>query len=94
MKFISAGDLRNRPGKVWKQLSDGEIVVTSRGRPIALITKVTPESLERDLAHLRKLRALTALEEIGRDAARSGRDRLSEKEIEAEIRAVRKARRG
>lgn len=93
MKFVTSRELRMQPGKVRKELSRGEIVVTSRGQPIALITKVTPETLERELAHLRRARALAALEEIQREAARTGRDRLGDEEIETEIRAARKARR-
>ena len=93
MKFVPVRELRLRPGKVWKQLSSDEVVVTSKGRPIALITKVSPDSLESEIAQLRKARALAALEEIQREAVRTGRDRLKEEEIDREIQAVRRARR-
>lgn len=93
MKFVPVRELRIRPGSVWKKLSQGEIIVTSKGQPIALITKVTPESLENELAQIRKAKALAALEDIHRKAARLGRDRLRDEEIDAEIRGVRKSRR-
>jgi len=83
MKFIAARELRIRPGRVWKQLAQDDVVVTSKGRPIALITKITAETLERDLAQIRKARALGALEENQREAVRSGRDRLSDKDARA-----------
>jgi antitoxin (DNA-binding transcriptional repressor) of toxin-antitoxin stability system len=93
MKFVPARDLRIRPGQVWKHLSEDEVVITSKGQPIALITKVTSETLERDIAQLRKARALAALEDIQRGAVQTGRDRLSDEDIDREIHAVRKARR-
>lgn len=93
MKFVPVRDLRIRPGQVWKQLAEDEVVVTSKGQPIALITKVTPATLERELAQIRKARALAALEDIQRDAVRTGRDRLRDEDIDAEIRAARRARR-
>ena len=93
MKFIPVRDLRIRPGHVWKQLAGDELVVTSKGQPIALITRVTPATLERELAQIRKSRALAALEDIQRDAVRAGHDRLTDEDIDAEVKAARRARR-
>jgi antitoxin (DNA-binding transcriptional repressor) of toxin-antitoxin stability system len=93
MKFVPVRDLRLRPGQVWKHLSKEEVIVTSKGQPIALLTKVTAETFEREVAQLRKARALAALDDIQREAARTGRDLLTEVDIEREIHAVRKARR-
>ncbi len=93
MKFIPVRDLRIRPGRVWKQLAEDEVVITSKGQPIALMTKVDASTLEKELACLRSARALAALEDIGRESKRRGTDRVSEGEIDAEIRAARKARR-
>ena len=93
MKFVPVRDLRLRPGQVWKHLLVDEVVVTSKGQPIALMTKVTPETFEREVAQLRKARALAALEDIQREAVRTARDRLRDEDIDREIQAVRKARR-
>jgi hypothetical protein len=57
-----------------------------------LITKVTPETLEKEMAQLRRARALAALEDIQREAVRTARDRLRDEDIDREIRAARKAR--
>lgn len=92
MKFVPVRDLRIRPGQVWKDLAEDEVVITSRGQPIALITKVNADTLETQLAELRKARALAALEEIRREAVRTGRDRLGDSDIASEIRGARKAR--
>jgi antitoxin (DNA-binding transcriptional repressor) of toxin-antitoxin stability system len=93
MKFVPVRDLRLRPGQVWKHLSKDEVVVTSKGRPIALITKVTPDTFEREIAQIRKARALAALEDIQRESIRTGRALLRDEEIDREIRAARKSRR-
>jgi len=93
VKFVPVRDLRIRPGQVWKQLSDDEVVITSKGQPIALLTKVSPDTLEREVAQLRKARALAALEDIQREAVRTGRDRVEDHDIDREVREVRKARR-
>lgn len=92
MKFVPARDLRIRPGKVWKSLSaHKEVIVTSNGKPVALMTPVSAETLEEDLEVLRRAKALRALERIQAEAVRSGRSRVSDEEIEAERKAVRKA---
>ena len=93
MKFVPVRELRLRPGQVWRQLEAEEIVVTSKGQPIALITKVTADTFEREIAQFRKARALAALEEIQRASVRTGRDRLRDEDIDREIRAARKSHR-
>jgi prevent-host-death family protein len=47
MKTMTAKDLKNHTGKAMRTVSKGEkVVVTLRGRPFALISPVTSESLE------------------------------------------------
>jgi len=47
MKIMTAKDLKNHTGKAMRTVSRGEkVVVTLRGRPFALISPVTSESLE------------------------------------------------
>jgi prevent-host-death family protein len=46
MRTMTARDLKNHTGKAMKTVSRGEkVVVTLRGRPFALISPVTSESL-------------------------------------------------
>lgn len=93
MKFISVRDLRLRPGQVWECLKeDEEIVLTANGKPIALLTGIQEGTLSEQVEALRRARALAALDRIHRDSMRQGTDRLSDEEIEAEIRAVRAGR--
>lgn len=94
MKFLSVRDLRSKSAEVWKGLTaDREMIVTSNGRPIAILSAVTEETLEETLAAIRRSRAVTAVSEIQRQSVQKGKDAISQEEIEAEIASVREARR-
>lgn len=92
MRFISVRDLRNRPGEVWKRLEDEDLVLTANGRPKGLLLSLEDEDLEETLQTLRRARAQTALARMRRKAATDGTDRLSQEEIEREIRTAREDR--
>ena len=90
MKFISVRDFRIRPGNIWKQLKiDKDIIITSNGKPIAILNPIEDSNLENSITVLRRARALLALEEIQREAVSRGLDKLTEEEIEEEIKAAR-----
>jgi antitoxin (DNA-binding transcriptional repressor) of toxin-antitoxin stability system len=94
MKFLSVRDLRSKSAEVWKGLSaEREMVVTSNGRPIAILSAVTEESLEETLGAIRRSRAVTAVSEIQRQSVERGTTVMTPAEIEAEIAAARRARR-
>ena len=93
MKFISVRDFRIRPGDIWKQLKiDKDIVITSNGKPIAILNPVENNDLESSITALRRARALIALEEIQKSSLAKGLDKLTDEEIEEEIKAVRMER--
>jgi antitoxin (DNA-binding transcriptional repressor) of toxin-antitoxin stability system len=93
MKFITVRDLRGRSGQVWNKLArEREVILTSNGKPIAILSAVTEDTLEESLAAVRRARAVAAVETLQRKSVKTGTDRLSSKEISAEIRAARKAR--
>ena len=90
MKFISVRDFRIRPGDVWKQLKvHKDIIITSNGKPIAILSPVEDSNLESSITALRRARALLALEEIQKNSVVRGLDKLTEDEIEKEIKAAR-----
>jgi prevent-host-death family protein len=94
MKFVSVRELRNRTSQLWRDLEqERDLVVTSHGKPVAILSATDERSLERSLADIRRSRARAALAEIHRDAARRGLDRLSTEQIDAEVQAVRATRR-
>jgi prevent-host-death family protein len=93
MRFISVRDLRSRSGEIWKALSkERELVITSNGKPVAILSAVSEETLEEALRSIRAARAVAAVETMQRQSLRAGTDRMTAEEIEAEIRAVRKKR--
>ncbi|MDH3403740.1 MAG: type II toxin-antitoxin system prevent-host-death family antitoxin [Acidobacteriota bacterium] len=94
MKLLSVRDLRNKSAEVWKSLAtEREMVVTSNGRPIAVLSTVTEENLEETLAAIRRARAVAAVAEIQRRSVAGGAADMSRDEIDAEIAAVRRRRR-
>ncbi|MBE3115042.1 MAG: type II toxin-antitoxin system Phd/YefM family antitoxin [Actinobacteria bacterium] len=90
MKFISVRDFRIRPGDIWKQLKvDKDIIITSNGKPIAILNPIEQNNLDSSLTALRRARALLAMEDIQKEAVNKGFDKITEEEIEKEIKAMR-----
>jgi prevent-host-death family protein len=93
MEFITVRDLRTRPGQIWDKLrQQQDLILTSNGRPIAVLSHIDEDAVEATLASLRRARAQAALSRLRADAAARGLDRLSADEIEAEIAAARSER--
>lgn len=90
MKFLSVRDLRGKSAQVWKELpEEREMVITSNGRPIAILAAINEANLEESLAAFRQARAIEAVATLQRRSAEQGTDRLTMDEIDNEIRAVR-----
>jgi len=95
MNLITVRDLRNSPGKIWRRLSrERELIVTSKGRPIALLTPINGDDVEGTLAALRRARAQVAVSRMREAAAVAGADRMTLDEINEEIRQTRQERSG
>ncbi len=93
MKFVTVRDLRNKSAQIRQYLSkEKEIVLTSNGKPFAIVTSASEENLEKSLIMMRRIRAEDAVNSIQKDSLEKGKDRISMEEINAEISAVRKAR--
>lgn len=90
MKFISDREIRNQPGKIREELKSGEVILTSRGKPYALMLPVDPDRLEDMLVLTARLRALQAVARIRARAAQTGLDHVTDEEVDAEIAASRK----
>ena len=93
MRFISVRDLNTKPKEIWSKIKDEEVVITSNGKPIALLSGVTEETLENTVRAIRRSRALIALEEMQKKSIETGLDKWTKSQIEGEIKAVRKSRR-
>ena len=93
MKFLSVRDLRGKSAQVWKDLSEErEMIVTSNGRPIAILASITEASLEESLSAFRQARAVDAAVSLQRKSIEKGTDKISMDEINAEVESVRKKR--
>lgn len=93
MKFISVRDLRGKSAEVWKELpAEREVVVTSNGRPIAILSAVSESNLEESLSAIRQARAAEAVMSLQRRSVEKSTDSTVMEEIDAEIKAVRKKR--
>ena len=93
MKFLSVRDLKTKSSQVWKELAgQKEMIVTSNGRPIALLSSINENNLEQVLTAFRRARATNAVASIQYESIQKGTDKISMDEINAEIGAVRSKR--
>ena len=93
MKFLSVRDLRGKSAQVWKDLpQEREMVITSNGRPIAILAAVNESNLEEAVSAFRQARAVEAVAALQRRSVEQDNDRLSLEEINTEINEVRKKR--
>ena len=93
MKFLSVRDLRGKSAQVWKELpEEREMVVTSNGRPIAILAAITEANLEESLSAFRQARAVEAVVSLQRRSVQQGTNKVSMDEINEEIKTVRKKR--
>ena len=94
MDFVSVRELRTRSAAVWDALSkEKDLVVTSNGKPIAVLSATTSSTLEASLAALRQARAQLAVAAMQQRAQETGSDKLTLDDVNAEIEAVRRQRR-
>ena len=93
MKFISIRDLRNKSAQIQKELpKEKEMILTSNGKPFAILSMVSGETLEETLMALRRARAITAVTEMQMQSVKAGTDRMTKEEINKEIQDERKHR--
>ena len=93
MRFVSVRDLRGKSADIWRDLpAEREMVITSNGRPVAILAAVNESNLEESLAAFRRAGAIDAVARLQRSAAERGAEVIGAEEIEREITAVRRKR--
>jgi antitoxin (DNA-binding transcriptional repressor) of toxin-antitoxin stability system len=93
MRFVTVRELRSQSADVWRRLAkEPEMVITSNGKPVAILSAVSPGGLEESLAALRRARALGAVEAMQMQSVAARRHQMGQNAVEAEIAAVRKDR--
>jgi len=91
MKFVSSRELRINPGTVWKRLrQEQDLVVTSNGKPVAVLTLAEEDNLEDVLATLRQGRAQAAVVHLRQAAVTRGLDALTDETVQDIIRKTRR----
>lgn len=94
MKFVAIRELRSKTASIRQDLAQArEIVLTANGRPFAVMTPVSPETVEEEIQAIRRARARSAIDGLRAAAKSAGIDTLTMKDIDAEITAARRARR-
>jgi antitoxin (DNA-binding transcriptional repressor) of toxin-antitoxin stability system len=77
MEFITVRDLRTRPGQIWDKLRrQRDLILTSNGRPIAVLSHIEEGRVEDTLALLRRCpgsRRPVRRRDRGRDRRRADR---------------------
>lgn len=90
MQFISIRDLRSKSSALWKRLqTEREMVLTSNGKPIAVLSAVSETNLEETLRAIRRSVAVSSLTSLQNQSARAGLDTLPLSEINSAIASVR-----
>jgi antitoxin (DNA-binding transcriptional repressor) of toxin-antitoxin stability system len=93
MKFITMRELRNQTSQVIDELDDETGVITSNGNPVGILLRVKGD-FEGTIDVLRQARAAAAVSRLRRQAIESGSDQLSPQDIDREISASRRGRKG
>ena len=93
MKFVTVRDFRLRPGSVWEKLEqDEEVIITSNGKPIAVLTGVSDVTFDETIQAIRRSKAELAVSRMRKTATKKGLAGMSYADIDAEIKETRKAR--
>lgn len=59
MKLATIRELKNNPARVIREAKQGDVLVTARGKPMAIVKAITPEELEDYvLVHSKELKGL------------------------------------
>jgi antitoxin (DNA-binding transcriptional repressor) of toxin-antitoxin stability system len=94
MKFVAIRELRSKTASIRQDLAQArEIVLTANGRPFAVMTPVSPDTVEEEIQAIRRARTRAAVDTLRAAAKTAGVDALTMEDIDAEIAAARRARR-
>ena len=93
MKFVTVRDFRTYPKKIWDELKTvQEMIITNNGKPVALLTPLMEVDLEDTIKAMRQAKAKMAVEKMRSISVKKGSSKLSAKELDKQIEAVRKSK--
>ncbi len=85
--------MRSKSSQIQRDLpKEKEMVLTSNGKPIAILSATSADKIEESLAMIRRVRAIMAVDYMQRRSVEVGTDRISLKEINKEIITARENR--
>jgi len=86
MRFVTIRDLRNKSAEIQRQLpEEKEMVLTSNGKPFAILSATSADTLEEELVMIRRAQAMTAVNYLQTQSVKLGTNRISLDEINEEI---------
>ena len=95
MQFLTIRELSKSPKLALTKLTvDKKAVLTNNGKPQALIFSIDGDNFEKTLSLLQKLEFMQNLTEMRLVSMKNGNSKMTLDEINAEIKAVRKKRKG
>jgi antitoxin (DNA-binding transcriptional repressor) of toxin-antitoxin stability system len=90
MKFVTVRDFRTSSAGIWKKLPiEREIIITNNGKPVALLTPLSDETLEDTVSAVRKAKAINAVKKMQEISVSLGNDKMTLEEINGIIKDVR-----
>lgn len=93
-KWLASREFSAHPGRALAAVGRaGRVLVTANGKPKAIMIPTSEETFSRDLEMLDRVALTQAVEAIRSDSVVNGTDALTRDEIDAEVAAVRTARR-
>jgi len=93
MKFVGVRDFRTKSVKIWKNLkNEKNMVITSNGKPVAILTSTSENMLEESLSAIRRAQTREALASIRLEKSYSNDNEISLKEVNSEIQAFRRSK--
>lgn len=94
MEFVPYRLMRNQPNELRKKLEkQGELVVTVDGEPMAIMLQIPKGSLEDLVMLVSQVRAQLAVSAIRQQAKQTGKDQMTDEEIDQIVKEVRSRRR-
>jgi len=95
MEFLSIREFTASPRKTRETLKrNGKIVLTNNGKPSMLVFDIAGQDFENIIDTLNRAEAMRLLEEIQMQAVRSGLNNMTMDEINTEVAASRKKKKG
>lgn len=85
MKYASIRDFRINASKVFNDVEDDGVIVTKKGRPIALLVPVDENNIDTIRESIIRAKALIAINSIRKEAEKNQLTELTIEEIDNEI---------